>query len=188
MKMKLSTFLVLLVCALAATTSLTPIVAKASGALQGGDRECRERLAAIGRAIRDYRAEHGRLPDSLEVLNVPVVCPESGEEYFYRAWTLPEEALRNYWTQEQIDGYRRLLESVDWQRNVVVGCGWHYDPATIEAVHYTEDGFRWLEGRFDGPPAAFLGANLNGQVTYAPYYDDVARQLEAYKQRNPYRR
>jgi len=188
MKRKLSALFVLLVCALAAATSLTPIVAKALSAPQGNEQECRARLAALARAIADYKRNHGTLPANLDNLGVPSVCPESGEAYEYRAFMGPEEILEHLWTQEQIRGLRELLDHGDWAANPIVICGWHYNPDTVYLVHYDQEGRRWLEGHFNSSGVEFLGASLEGQVGYWPFVDQMSQSISEYYDRNPMER
>jgi hypothetical protein len=180
MKRKLSTLFVLLVCALAAATSLTPIVAKALSAPQGNEQDCRDLLAGIVRQINLYRQEHnGDFPRSLREVGGPFYCPE----HFTPITLTTGEILRpDDVTPEGLAAFQSLARSIDWTRVPIVTCTSHFDNQRVLNVMWIDRSERNLSPRPMPVPRenmrnAFLGATLNGSVDYHELNEDVVESV-----------
>ncbi len=162
--------LALAVCALAATTSLTTIVAKASSAPQ---ETCEQRLARVCEIVAQYRQENGHLPSRLRDI-VPeelLRCPVFGRQYRYQSPDLVER----YWSRQKLQEFWQLLDQVDWQTTPYLVCACHFDEEQAERVFW-----------FDGNPfplpregtgyMRYLGGYLDGRTGYST--NDITPELE----------
>jgi hypothetical protein len=130
MKMKLSTLFVLLVCALAAATSLTPIIAKAL--TPSTEETCEQRLARIGEIVAEYRRETGHLPLRIRDV-VPaelLTCPVYGRTYWYKT---PDINVRER-SPRQVQDYLRVLGTIDWDTVPYLLCACHFDEEQVDYV------------------------------------------------------
>ncbi|RMG26325.1 MAG: hypothetical protein D6724_02015 [Armatimonadetes bacterium] len=191
MKLKLSTFLVLLVCALAATTSLTPIVAKANAKFpaQGTEADCRALLSEIVNRINAYRQQHnGDFPLSLNEVGGPFVCPEHFTPIVLGTGQIHRPDLVR---PEGLAGFQALARSIDWNQIPIVECGSHFDSDRVINVMWIDRSEQNLPPRPMPVPAentknAFLGATLDGRVGYYDNSDDAIDRVAPFFERLPY--
>ncbi|MEW5884833.1 MAG: hypothetical protein AB1725_11495 [Armatimonadota bacterium] len=171
-KLKMSTLLILLACALAATTSLTPILARAKAAVperEQDDRSCRNLLSLVAQRITSYRAEHnGLFPYSLNEIGGPFRCPVHKTRYWYRIGVELPDWLE--YRPESRDAFRAAVCGLSWDEVPIVSCPAHFDPSNIINVMYYDQG-EGLPPRPMGVPAEgedirILGATLDGGVSY----------------------
>ncbi|GIV02210.1 MAG: hypothetical protein KatS3mg015_1040 [Fimbriimonadales bacterium] len=166
--------LALAVCALAATTSLTPIIAKASSASRGTDdgvEFCRAHLSKIARRIALYRQDHdGKFPYTLDEVGIPPRCPIHKTRYWYmlgveaRDWLTLDPQSR--------EAFRNAVKSLRWDGVPIVVCIAHFDPANVVDVQYYDQGDglppRPMGIPADGEDIRILGATLEGTTGYYP--------------------
>lgn len=166
MKLKMSTLLLLLACALAATTSLTPIIAKA---LRSSTEEtCEQRLARIGEIVAEYRQETGHLPLRIRDV-VPaelLTCPVYGRTYGYNT---PDISVRER-SPRQVQDYLRVLGTIDWGTVPYLDCSCHFDEEQVDYVVWaggypvpaSKEGVRYQR---------YLSGFVGGDVRYTDWRD-----------------
>ncbi len=172
--------LALAVCALAATTSLTPIIAKASTAPQETGEQ---RLARVCEIVAQYKQETGHLPLRIrDVVPAELLrCPIYGRVYSYET---PDINPRNR-SPRQVQDYLRVLDTIDWSTVPYIICPCHFDPESSNGVDFStgypiplpKEGVRYI---------LYLSGFLNGQVRYTVYPEwQPLKALSEWTENNP---
>ncbi|MEW5884832.1 MAG: hypothetical protein AB1725_11490 [Armatimonadota bacterium] len=192
-KLKMSTLLMLLACALAATTSLTPVVATATAGRAADAEACAELMGQVGARIVAYRQSHdGRMPERLgdigmgdDPARLSVKCPIHGDlmRYVPASWFAPGAI-----SPSKAAEYKAMVNAINWDDRPVLVCLHHYDPASVDGAYTGPDGrvfpyvsYDQRQQRYTGNgPVRHLCVDGRGRVRYLSSEDDpeIARLSE----------